>query len=355
MRLTVLNVAFPFAPIETDAVGGAEQVLAQLDRALVAAGHRSLVVACAGSRVAGRLVAVPRVHGAIDEQARARVQRAVRAAIARTLAATPVDLVHCHGTDYDAYLPPTPPPALVSLHLPLDWYAPAALRPRPGVHLQPVSARQARAAPHDVALLPPIENGVDLDAFAPRVGKHGFALVLGRVCAEKGFHDAIDAAKRADVPLLAAGRVFEWPAHRRYFDAEVAPRLDARRRWIGALAGARKRRLLAAARCVLVPSRAAETSSLVAMEALAAGTAVVAYRAAGALADLVEHGVTGYLVDDVASMAAAIRNADRIDPAACRAAAAARFDARRTTAAYLALYRRLVDDARADVQRRAAS
>ena len=59
MSLTVLSVAYPLAPVGPDAVGGAEQVLGQLDRALVRAGHRSIVVAQEGSRVADTLVAVP--------------------------------------------------------------------------------------------------------------------------------------------------------------------------------------------------------------------------------------------------------------------------------------------------------
>src|SRR5690349_13606434 len=58
---TVLQVAYPFAPVTSDAVGGAEQIVAALDRALTVGGHRSLVVACAGSRVRGELYEVPAV------------------------------------------------------------------------------------------------------------------------------------------------------------------------------------------------------------------------------------------------------------------------------------------------------
>lgn len=344
MSLTVLNVAFPFAPVGEDAVGGAEQVVAQLDRALVAAGHRSLVVACAGSRVAGRLVELPAPPPTIDAAARARMHRRVAAAIAEVLRAERVDLMHFHGLDHSAYLPDFGPPALVSLHLPLDWYAPQALHPRrPRTWLLPVSADQARRAPHGVRLLPAIGNGVHVP---PRSALHrrDFALALGRICAEKGFPDALDAARCAGVPLLLAGQVFPWAEHRRHFEADIVPRLDALRRWIGPVGGERKRRLLATARCVLVPSHVAETSSLVAMEAMASGTPVIAYRA-GALADIVRHGVTGYLVDDVAGMAAAIREADRIDAVACRQLARTRFALTAVMARHLALYARLADAA----------
>jgi glycosyltransferase involved in cell wall biosynthesis len=122
------------------------------------------------------------------------------------------------------------------------------------------------------------------------------------------------------------------------------------RRWIGPVAGRVKRRLLAAARCVLIPSLVAETSSLVAMEALASGTPVIAWRA-GALPEIVDHGKTGYIVDDVAGMAEAIYKADSIDPEACRAAARQRFARPRMLESYLALYHSLAARAVASVIR----
>ena len=121
MSLTVLSVAYPFAPVSPDAVGGAEQVLSALDRALVEAGHRSLVLACEGSAVAGTLLAVTAEPGPIDETARQRGWTRHRAAIGDALDRHAVDIVHLHGIDYAAYLPASGP-TLVTLHLPLDWY-----------------------------------------------------------------------------------------------------------------------------------------------------------------------------------------------------------------------------------------
>jgi glycosyltransferase involved in cell wall biosynthesis len=163
---------------------------------------------------------------------------------------------------------------------------------------------------------------------------------MGRLCPEKGFDRAIDAARRARVPLLIAGRVFPYPAHQRYFEAAIAPRLDRRIRWIGAVGLARKRRLLSSANCVVVPSVVPETSSLVAMEALACGTPVVA-QALGALPEIVEHGRTGFLVHDVDEMADALVRARSLDREACASAARERFTARQMTDRYLALYERI--------------
>ena len=345
MSLRILSVPFPFVPVRADAVGGAEQVAAALDRALVAAGHESIVIACEGSQVAGRLVALPRPSPDSNDRARAQVHQQTRAAIARVLREQPLDTIHLHGIDCDAYLPPPGPPALISLHLPLGWYTPGVLRPRrPLTWLQPVSRHQARSAPEGVRLLAPIENGVAENPFALVTRKRNFALALGRICPEKGFHEAIAAARAADMPLLIAGEVFAWEAHRRYFDEQVAPLLDERVRFIGPVRGARKQRLLAAARCVLIPSRAPETSSLVAMEALAAGTPVIAY-ASGALPKIVEHGVTGFIVNDASAMARAITQCECLVAQTCHENARRRFPLQRMCDAYLDLYQRLAAQA----------
>lgn len=336
--LTVLSVGYPFAPVTDDPAGGAEQVLAQLDRALVKAGRRSIVIAPEGSEVAGELQAVPAVTGEIVEAERARAHAAVRERVKALLAREAVDLVHYHGIDFDSYCAETRTPWLATLHLPIGWYSEAALRS--GVRLLPVSRDQASRSPAGLDLLPPIENGVDLDRYRPSRSKGDYALILGRIAPEKGFLDAIAAAKRAGVPLIAAGRLYSYPEHRRYFEQRLMPALDAERRWIGPAAGSEKARLIAEARCLLVPSTAPETSSLVAMEALASGTPVIAYRS-GALPEVVEDGVAGFIVDDMAGMAEAIGRVGAIDPAACRAAAEARFSARRMTAEYLRLYERL--------------
>jgi glycosyltransferase involved in cell wall biosynthesis len=337
--MEVLQVAYPFAPVGPDAVGGAEQVLSMLDRALVRAGHCSVVVACAGSQTAGKLLAHPLPGGAIDEAARAGTYAVVRASIAAALRSRPIDVIHLHGIDFAAYLPPSGPACLITLHLPPDWYGAAALCPeRPATWLHAVSVAQHRACAPSPWLLPPIPNGVPVEALAgQRHARRSFALMLGRICPEKGQHLALEAAHAAGVGLLLAGAVFPYIAHEEYFAAEVRPRLDRRRRWLGPVRFARKRRLLGAAKCLLVPSLAAETASLVAMEALACGTPVIAFPA-GALAELVEPGRTGFLVHDVTEMAEAIGRAGEIDPELCRRTARERFSERRMTDAYLARY-----------------
>src|SRR3546814_2650975 len=123
-----------------------------------------------------------------------------------------------HGIDFHHYLPPPGVPVLVTLHLPPGWYPEACFRPdRPETWLHCVSLSQQRACPPGARLLPPIENGVPVEDLAARHAKRRFVLTLGRLCPEKGFHIAVDAPNRADLPLLIAGEVFPSDAPQRHF------------------------------------------------------------------------------------------------------------------------------------------
>jgi glycosyltransferase involved in cell wall biosynthesis len=338
MKMRILNVAFPFAPVRPDSVGGAEQILATLDRALVKAGHVSHVLACEGSQVAGQLHAIPFPMGEIDDAARARAHAQYRRAIARIVERERIDVVHLHGVDFIHYAPERAP-SLATLHLPVSWYDPAIWALPASIRMHCVSPHQ-HASAETTRLLPPIANGVA--TFARRnVKRHDAFVMLARICPEKGVHLAIDAAKRAGATLLIAGQVYPYRAHVDYFEQQVAPLLDARRRVIGPVRGIAKVRLLSMARALLAPSTAPETSSLVAMEAMSAGAPVIAFRS-GALPDIVEHGRTGFIVDDVEAMANAMLCARDIDPEVCRETARMRFSRERMVAAYFDAYRTLI-------------
>jgi glycosyltransferase involved in cell wall biosynthesis len=183
--------------------------------------------------------------------------------------------------------------------------------------------------------------------------RRSYALALGRICPEKGFHYALEAATIAGSELLLAGELIPYALHEDYFKDAIAPRLDAQRRFIGPAGWSLKKRLLGEARCLLIPSTVQETSSLVAMEALAAGTPVIAYRS-GALPEIIEHGRTGYLVSNVREMARAIQDVDKLDRKVCRETARLYFSADQMIARYMAIYRKLISERRQRPQAKAA-
>ena len=327
-------------------MGGSEQVLTLLDRAMTSAGHRSIVIAAEGSKVAGTLIPSPKVKGRLDDSIREWGRRAHRQLILDALRKYRVDLVHMHSLDFYHYLPPGDVAVLATLHLPPDWY-PASIfeMRRPLFHMNCVSWSQYRNCPHSFNMLEPISNGVDVDRLQQVVPKKKFALALGRICPEKGYHFALDAAKKAGVELLLAGEIFPYDSHLEYFRKEIAPRLDKSRRYLGPIGFSKKRRILSQAKCLTITSTVAETSSLVAMESLACGTPVIAFKT-GALPEIIADGQTGFLVSSVDEMSDALGRIDQIDPDVCRQAARSFYSATRMGTRYLDLYRELVADQR---------
>ncbi|MDQ1473588.1 MAG: hypothetical protein QOJ99_5068 [Bryobacterales bacterium] len=343
--MKILSVAYPFAPVRGDTAGGAEQVLFLLDQELSRSGHQSYVIACEGSEVCGELLATPFPESGSDFEVRRRTWANCRNAIAAGLERWKPDLIHLHGIDFLKYLPPAGVPAVATLHLPPSWYEAGVFAiARPGTWIHCVSRSQEEACPEAANLLPFIGNGVpDLLNGLPfgNNGRREWAVSLGRICPEKGYHFAFTASEQAGVPFLLAGQVYGYEAHQKYFAQEILPRCGRTARFVGTAGPQAKRRLLTAAKCLLVPSLAPETSSLVAMEAGMCGTPVVAFRS-GALPEVVQDGVTGFLVDDVQQMAEAIPECSRLDPHSCRSSALARFSAVRMFSDYLLMYESLI-------------
>ena len=338
-----MSIAFALAAIKDDAVGGAEHVLAEIDRGLVAAGHESVVVASSHSQVHGTLIATtPGPEPLERDYYRYRYfehQRKIREALKNF----EIDLVHMHGYDFHEFLPDCDVPVLATLHLPLHWYPQWIYQcGRPRLYMNCVSRAQRGDAPPDVRFVPTIENGVcipQIDPLPPSA--RSGAVILGRICPEKGTHLGIAAARKAGVALTIAGRVFGYPEHVQYFVSQIAPALRGNIRLVGAVGYGRKIELLRSAACVLVPSLAPETSSLVSMEALSCGTPVIAMNS-GALPHIVEHNKTGFVVNSAEEMADAMGSVSQIDPLVCRRTALERFSSERMISKYVQLYRNLL-------------
>lgn len=339
--MTVLSVAFALLPVSEHAAGGSEQILWQLERGLVNAGYRSFVVAAKGSSIQGCLLPTPRANCEITDEVRRAAHRAHRKAIQSLIETSSIDLIHFHGLDFTEYIPAGGPPMLATLHLPVDWY-PQHIFQIPGLTLNFVSQSQAasrvdgRGADH----LPVVQNGIDLSVYRKQAVKEDFILVLARICPEKGIDVALRVAHRLGLRAIVAGPVHPFVEHQDYFKRCVKPLLDDKRQYIGPVGLDEKVDLFARAKCLLAPSSVAETSSLVAMESIASGTPVVAFRS-GALPEVVEDGVTGFVVGSEDEMADAVRRLDQISAENCRAIAAARYDGDRMVREYLGVYERL--------------
>lgn len=163
-------------------------------------------------------------------------------------------------------------------------------------------------------------------------------LFYGRIHPDKGAAEAIAVAARAGARLDMAGIVHD----ERYHREQVAPYIDGVDvRYHGPVGGRQRAAALGRAKALLHLVNFEEPFGLSVIEALACGTPVIA-TPRGALPELIEHGVTGFLVDDVDGAVEAVARLDEIDRRACRAAAEARFSVERMARDYRALYQRIL-------------
>jgi hypothetical protein len=166
MKLVVLNVAYPFAPVGPAARGSAEQLLTRLDTALASSGHESFVMACEGSVTDGILLATPKPSSAIDATERHHIHEQYRFTLQSFLEKWPIDLIHMHGPDFYEYLPSPGVPVLVTLHQPLAEYPENIFHlDRPQTFLQCAHfAQRGGGCPACPYLLPEIEETVRPDS-----------------------------------------------------------------------------------------------------------------------------------------------------------------------------------------------
>jgi glycosyltransferase involved in cell wall biosynthesis len=337
--MRILNVAYPLLAVGPGSAGGAEQILYLLDRGLRERGIDSIVIAAEGSDVSGELWTTPPASNDITEAERAEAQRIHRCTIEKVIASAQIDLIHFHGLDFGAYVPNSRVVKAATLHLPIAWYVAGSVD-QYDVHLVAVSKTQARSAnTHPIVRVVP--NGIDTSKHVPGNAERSSLLWLGRICPEKGTHIALQTARELDLRLIVAGPVHPFAFHRNYFETEVKPLLDGKRIYVGPVDLEAKAKLLGSARALLIPSLAAETSSLVAMEAASSGTPVAAFRS-GALPEVVQHGVTGFIADDLEGMVEAVARIDGISPLACRHYALQNFSSERMVNDYISLYRDLL-------------
>ena len=348
MSLRVLYVAYPMLPVTQSVPGGAEQALWTLEREMSERGHVTTVAACGGSQVAGRLVATGAAPIELDvfEQRKAEHEDAVIAEITRARhAGEPYDIVHDESGSLWQRAREIKEPVLATLHLPKTFYWRRAFEAvSSNMYFNCVSDSQLASfsdAPH---MLGVIANGVRVSDFpAPVAERNEYLVWVGRICEEKGPQVAIEVARLAGVPLVIAGDVYRFSYHQNFFEREIWPRLDGSHiRRVQTPGFAEKVKLLSRARALLVTSLVAETSSLVAMEAMACGTPVVAFRR-GALPEVVEDRVTGFLVDTPEEMVSALASTSTIDARSCRAHVERKFFAARMADDYESMYRRILE------------
>jgi glycosyltransferase involved in cell wall biosynthesis len=189
-----------------------------------------------------------------------------------------------------------------------------------------------------------VHHGLPVNQLRPQPVQPSYLAFLGRISPEKGVDRAIGIARRCGVPLKIAAKVDR--ADEDYFNEIVRPLLSTRGvEFIGEIDDEEKSRFLSGALALLTPIDWPEPFGLVMIEAMACGAPVIAFNR-GSVAEIVEDGVTGFVVEDETSAAAAVREVGSLSRSAIRGRFEERFTARRMAEDYIRLYRRLIERAR---------
>jgi glycosyltransferase involved in cell wall biosynthesis len=345
--LTALNIAMlapPWIRIPPPKYGGIEHVVALLCDGLVRLGHRVTLFAAPGSRSSAKVYEVlPQSHP--EEMGQSlyeadHVSRVLDVLDEMAEQGDPFDVLHDHcGFTTVALADRIPSPIVHTLHGPFTRDTGAFYREHSDdAWLVAISEAQRDSAPPGVRIAGVVPNPIEVADWPFQPDKQDYALWMGRFDDYKGAHRAIVAARKADIPLVLAGPV--QPGQEAYFEEQIEPHLDGDQvRYVDEVGGSEKDELFANARTLLMPITWNEPFGMVMVEALACGTPVIAFPQ-GAAREIVFHELNGYLVSDEESMAAAIGDLDKIDPAACRESVATRFSPEIVADGYAQIYRR---------------
>jgi glycosyltransferase involved in cell wall biosynthesis len=346
--MRIAQVAPLYESVPPRLYGGTERVVSYLVEELVRQGHEVTLFASGDSRTQARLVAPCARSLRLDPQCIDPLAPHVLMLEQVYRRLDEFDLIHSHVDYLDYSLARRHAiPHLTTLHGRLDVPALAALyeefREMPVVA---ISDAQRRALPH-ANWQGTVHHGLPRELLRPGDGRGGYLAFLGRISPEKRVDRAVEIASRSGMRLRIAAKVD--PADRQYFAEVVRPLLDRPGvEFLGEIGEAEKSEFLGGARALLFPIDWPEPFGLVMVEALACGTPVVAFRG-GSVAEVIEHGVSGFVVDSIPDAVAAVRAIDRLSRTACRRAFETRFTVERMARDYLAIYARLVE--RVDTRR----
>jgi glycosyltransferase involved in cell wall biosynthesis len=313
--LRIAVTADPELPVPPVQYGGIERIVDMLARGLVARGHEVTVFAHRDSVTAGRFV---------PWQGRASRSMLDTGRNAATLAscvfAGHFDLVHSFSRiAYLTPILPLPIPKLMTYQREISRRSVrlANTLSRGTLWFSAISRHMMRTV-EDIGNWRLVFNGIPLATYkyCPDPGPAAPLVFLGRIEEIKGPHLAIKIARRAGIPLVIAGNI---PAeHRGWCEAHIAPHIDGENvTYLGPVNDQQKNDLLGRARAFLMPILWEEPFGIVMAEAMACGAPVIGF-ARGAVPEVVEHGVTGFVVNDIDDFVAAAGRLGEIDRAACR-------------------------------------
>jgi glycosyltransferase involved in cell wall biosynthesis len=321
--------------------GGTERMVAYLSDELTALGHDVTLFASGDSVTKAKLEPVWPCALRLDPGVRDYLAPHIIMLEMLARRAAEFDVVHCH-VDYLAYpvMRRAGVPFLTTLHGRLDLPELRGIYEAfAEVPVVSISDAQREPLPH-ANYVATIRHGLPERGLPPRFGAGGYLAFIGRISPEKAPDAAIRIAAAAGRRLKIAAKVDK--VDQQYFTEHIEPLLASPGvEFIGEIGDERKAEFLGDAAALLFPIAWREPFGLAMIEAMACGTPVIAFRH-GSVPEVVDDGVTGFVVEDEAQAAAAVGRLDRLDRARIRRVFEKRFTARRMAEEYLDVYRRLI-------------
>ena len=327
--------------------GGTERVVHWLTEELVSLGHDVTLFASGDSHTSGKLEAVwpkaLRLDGAVRDPNALHMVMLER--VRQKCDDEEFDFLHFHLDYYPFSLfHRQPTPFVTTLHgrLDLPEHQPV-FHTFSKVPIISISNAQRRPVPH-ANWVRTIHHGLPENLLTPKPARPDYLAVLGRIAPEKGVDRAIRIALRSGVRLKIAAKIDR--ADQEYYDELIRPLISASPlvEYIGEISDHEKSDFLSRAMGLLVPIDWPEPFGLVMIEAMACGTPVVAFNR-GSVTEIVDDGLTGFIVEDEISALGVVDGLSRLNRETIRRQFEARFTARRMALDYLAAYRGLMDAA----------
>jgi len=356
--MKIAQIAPPWLPVPPKTYGGTEVVIYNLVEELVAQGHDVTLFAPGDAKTSAKLISFfPKslVERGVPWQAHLKAYYHLHKALEY---AQEFDVVHTHlSSASDLYIFPLTAhlttPHVTTLHsrFPFDrvhtWTGDADnlyMEWAPYIPIVALSESARAEVIHKLNFVGVVPNGLPMGQFRPTGRKRGdFFVWLGRFVPDKGVHLAVEAAKKAHVQLLLAGTIDRHSQEStHYFQHVIKPLIDDEQiKYIGPVNMKEKISLLSRARGFLNPIEWEEPFGMVMIEAMALGCPVISF-SRGAAPELIVHGKTGFLVNNVDEMVEYIPHIDEIDRNATRRHVEENFSARVMTRKYSEIYEELV-------------
>lgn len=182
-------------------------------------------------------------------------------------------------------------------------------------------------------------NGLYMSRYPFSEEHEGYLLFVGRISMEKGIHNAIEVAQYLNLPLIIAAKLDA--VDMQYFNEYIGPRLSDQIRWVGEVDEEERNQLYSKALCTLHPITWKEPFGLTMIEAMACGSPVVGFNK-GSVAELIKHGESGYVVNDIDEMIEAVTSIGKIKRKDCRKHALENFSAAKMADTYEQIYQQII-------------